>query len=204
MKKLIMFLLFVSFAALLQGQFEKTNPISMIGISSNIGINRVVRFEPVFGDESTYDGKTAVSYGINYFRSLSPKIRVQVGAYYSTFKVRFGFPITLFPEGLTLMETLHTVTVPILVNAYSKKNFFVSFGPIVDFNLPRERSRFTDTQDGVGFSLAAGKEFTINKFTIDLSPSLEIHSLFPFSSVLGQQRFFVYAVKLGFNLNLDK
>ena len=102
------------------------------------------------------------------------------------------------------METLHTVTVPILVNAYSKMNFFVSLGPIIDFNLPRERSKFTDTQDGVGFSLAAGKEFRINKFTIDLSPSLEIHSLFPFSSVSGQQRFFVYAAKLGFNLNLDK
>ena len=194
----------MSFPHVLEGQAEKTNPKSMLGISSNIGFNRVARFQTVFGDMSTYDGKAALSFGINYFRSLSPKIKIQFGLYYSNFKVKFGFPTMLFPEGLSLMETLQTITVPILFDAYSKKNFFASFGPLIDFNLPRGRSKFTDTQDGLGFSLAAGKEFRIKKLTLDLSPNIEIHSLFPFSSVPGQQRLFVYALKLGFNLDLDK
>ncbi len=204
MKKLLIFILLVFFSTLSHAQNtnERTNSNCMIGIASNIGINRVIRFQNDFRDEATYHGKTAFSYGINYFRSISPNIRLNLGVYYSSYRISFGYPISLFPEGPSFLETLNIISVPILFNAYSNKNYFLSFGPLIDFTLPR-KSRWTDAQNGIGFSLGVGKEFLIKNFSLDISPNVEIHSILPFSLVHYQQRLLVFGLKLGLNFNLE-
>ena len=102
------------------------------------------------------------------------------------------------------IEEFKNITIPILFNCHSSRNYFLSLGPLFDFDLPRNSTfELTDSQSGLGFCLAGGKEFMIHKFSIDIAPNLEIHSLVPFKTIEYQQRLLVLGLKIGFNFNLD-
>jgi len=72
----------------------------------------------------------------------------------------------------------------------------------VDFDLTRKS--WIDSQNGLGLTLGAGKEFMVRDYIIDLVPNIQIHSVIPFNSVKEQQRLMVVGLKIGFGFCSNK
>jgi hypothetical protein len=103
-----------------------------------------------------------------------------------------------------ITETLKTISIPVLLKKYYPGNYFIRFGSMIEFGLPRKGEfMITDAQTGFGLSVGVGKEILIKKFSFDISPNLDLHSVIPFSSHLFQQKLIVFGLKIGLNYNLD-
>ena len=131
---------------------------------------------------------------ITYHRYLSEKFKLLTGFGYSEYSISSQ----LSPFETYWKEKLKTITVPILLRKVFKRDLFLDFGPIIEFDLKESYHPFTDVQDGFGLELAGGKEFRINKFTIEIYPNLEYHSILPLKLDLSKQKL----LTAGIHLNL--
>ena len=208
MKQLILLVICISTFQMIQSQdkVDKTNlgSNSLIGIYSNIGVNQPFRFNKSSGDD-WFRGKESFSFGFDYLKTLSQKLKINIEVNYSKYKVRIEAPENpQIPSIAPFTESFAMITVPIQIRLYSLKNYFLSFGSLIDFDLPREGDwLFTDTQSGFGLTLGAGKELIRNNFSIDIIPNLGIHSLIPFKSEESQQRLFEAGLKIGINYKIN-
>jgi hypothetical protein len=208
MKKTILFIFLVSISALIYSQDHGSNeemmPKNTIGIYSNIGICQPLRFTTMH-DNVTPHGKETYSFGLKYLRSLSNKFGLEMSLCYSKYNIRNHLIIdTPLPINESLAESFRTITIPILLRRYYPKNYFISFGTLIDFGLSRKGNYLiTDTQTGFGLIACGGKEFRINKYSLDIGPNTEIHSLIPFSSKKNQQRLFVIGLKASLNFKIN-
>ena len=181
----------------------KTRSKNLIGIYTNIGINRPIMFIST-DDEMIYLGRGTYSVGVKYSRSLSKNLMIEFGANYSKYKVRMeapeDFPI---PNVEPFSETFSTISIPVQLSLYTLKNYFISFGTLIDFDLPRGFEWIMDTQSGLGLTFGVGKEFIYNTLTLDIIPNLEIHSLIPFKIEDNKQRLLVFGLKVGLNFKIN-
>ena len=169
----------------------------MIGAYSTLGLNQAIRFTSVPSDyfDGDYHGRISYSLGIKLSRLISQNSKIELAACYSINRIAYEFPKIVNPDGEVYLETIEIFNVPIIYKRYLNNNYFVSFGTIIDIGLPRN-SLWTDTQTGFGLIAGAGKEFSMRDFTLDISPSMELHSVLPFSSVEYQQRLLVIGFKV--------
>jgi hypothetical protein len=173
-----------------------------IGVYTNIGVNKLIRFTSkyVTGQIGPFHSMASYCAGLNISRSLSRNIRIEIAACYSLHKVGFELSPPIYTDSKIYTETFETVNIPIIFYRYLKNNYFLRLGTITDFSLTRN-SEWIDTQSGFGMSIGAGKEICINNFSINLTPNLEIHSLLPFNSFKDKQRLFVLGLGIGFRYN---
>ena len=204
MKKTLLIIFSISVFQLIYCQidddFSITNPKNYFGFYSNIGISRPIQFTPS-DDVLIYHGRESYSVGVKYLRLFSHTLKLEFGASLSKYKVRMetkdDYPI---PNIEPFSETLSTISIPILLRLSNFKNYFLSFGPLIEFDLPRGSEWILDTQSGIGSTLSLGKEFSLKNITLEISPNLEIHSLIPFKVEDNKQRMLVFGIKSGINL----
>ena len=202
MKKFVMFIFIFSVCSISFSQDQKTNyPYqrdSRLGFYFNFGRCLPVHFEK---SDVSYNGEATFSYEINYLKSFSKHLNFEIGLSYTSYKVRVE-PIDLpgMPDPYT--ESFSTLSIPILYDLFSNKLFHIGFGTVIDWTLPHDSYLFVDSQSGLGFLLNFGKEFPIDRFTIDVSPNLGFHSLIPFKSENTSHVMIQYGIKIGINFNL--
>jgi hypothetical protein len=208
MKKMILLIIFIAFSQMIQSQ-DKVDVANMgsknlIGLYSNIGVNQPFRFKNL-SENDWFHGKEFFSLGLHYHKTLSQRLKLDVGINYSKYKVKIEAPDDWTGPSITpFSESFAMITVPIQIRLYSLKNYFLSFGSLIDFDLARKSDwPFTDTQSGLGLSLGVGKELIINKFSFDIIPNIAIHSLIPFKSENYQQRLFEIGLKIGINYKIN-
>lgn len=205
MKRLNLSILFVFiFTFSFCQEWSPTNsnaPKNVIGFFSNIGICQPIGAKGTT-NTLTFHGKEAYSIGLKYQRSISEKFSLETGISYSKYSTLIHFVDDGFSGDI--YDNLSTISIPVLLRRYSPKDFFFRFGSMIEFGLSRKGEYgITDAQTGFGISIGAGKEFVLNKFSLDIAPNLDIHSIIPFSSHLFQQKLFVLGLKIGISYSLN-
>jgi len=205
MKRLTVFVFFVLFFTTIFSQEQSSKddirPNNVFGFFSNFGICQPVGSH-VATDIVTPHGKEAYSLGFRYQRPISKKFSIETGICYS----KYAIINHLVDHNINdyLHEILKTISVPVLLRQYYPNNYFLRFGSMIEFGLSRKGEYgITDAQTGFGISIGAGKEFFLNKFSLDIAPNLDIHSIIPFSSHLFQQKLIVLGLKIGLCYNLN-
>lgn len=197
MKKASLILFLASISTILFPQeFSKK---VVIGVYTNIGVNQPIRFKQA-DDVFKFRGRGSYTMGVTFSRSVTEKIKINLGACYTVHKVAFDWTAEINTDNRMATETFDVFNIPIMFNRYFKKQYYCSFGTVIDFQFPR-RPSFVDTQTGFGLSFGAGKEFSISNFILDITPNIEIHSVIPFSSVENQQRLVVFGLRIGLKNN---
>lgn len=198
MKNPILLIFFVLLSSTVLSQDKDFEKNIMIGVYTNVGINQPIRLtrKYVTEDVGPFHGNYSWSAGLKFSGKLSQNMRIEFAAGYSMHKAGFELSPPIYPESKIYPETIKTYNLPVTLYRYLNKNFFMSIGTIIDFEIPRE-SFWIDSQNGIGFSVGAGKEFQLRNFVIDLAPNLELHSVIPFDGIKYQQRLLVFGLKLG-------
>lgn len=205
MKKLFLLICFISVFEALCAQDkvanEKFKPGNAIGIWSSAGICELSRHKDR-PDIAAAHGKAAFSYGLSYTRTMSQKLKLETGVFYTKYTLvdhiieepYFNFYAT---------EYFQIISIPILVKYYFPHDYFISGGTIIDLGFERNMWNISDSQNGFALSIGAGKEIAMGKFSLVISTNFDLHAAMPFSGDLSQQKFFVPGIKLGLNYNLN-
>jgi hypothetical protein len=208
MKKVTLLLICISILQMTRSQDKVSkadlDSESLVGIYATLGLNQPFYFnKPPEGN--WFQCKESFSFGVNYLKTLIQNLKIDAGIYYYKYNIRIEAPDDPdIPEIAPYTESLAMVTIPIQIRFYFPKNYFFSFGSLIDFNLPRDRDwPDINPQSGFGLTLGAGKEIIINNFTLDIIPNLGIHSLIPFRSKENQQRLFEAGLKIGINYKIN-
>lgn len=198
MKRIGLFIMFLSVFWLCNSQNHESDRQIIIGVFSEIGKNQPVRLtrKYVTEDVGPFHGKESWALGLKLSGKISQKLRLEIGAGYSQHDGGFELSPPINPVSKIYPETIRTYFIPINIYWYFVKDLYLDFGTMADFESPGE-SYWIDSQNGIGFSFGAGKEFRVNRLVINISPDLELHSVIPFHSVQNQQRLFVFGIKLG-------
>ncbi len=198
MKNGILLVLFVLLYTTIYAQEKVYTRNIITGAYINTGINQPIRLtrKYVTEDVGPFHGGFSWSAGLKFSGMVSQKMRLEFAACYSVHEVGFELSPPLYPESEIYPETIKTYNLPVTLYCYLTNNFFIGAGAIIDLELNRN-SYWIDSQNGIGFSVGAGKEFHIKSFVIDLAPNLELHTLIPFNGVEYQQRLLVFGLKLG-------
>jgi len=198
MKNRILLVLFVLLYATTYAQDKDFIRNIITGAYINTGINQPIRLtrKYVTEDVGPFHGGLSWSAGLKFSGMVSHKMRLEFGAGYSEHKVGFELSPPIYSESKTYPETIKAYNIPVTLYCLLNNSFFISGGVIIDLEQDR-KSYWIDSQNGIGFSIGAGKEFHIESFIIDLAPNLELHTLIPFNGVEYQQRLIVFGLKLG-------
>jgi len=168
------------------------------GAYINTGINQPIRLtrKYITEDVGPFHGGFSWSAGLKFSGMVSTKMRLEFGAGYSVHKVGFELSPPIYSESKTYPETIKAYNIPVTLYSLLNNSFFISAGVIIDLEQDR-KSYWIDSQNGIGFSVGAGKEFHIESFVIDLATNMELHTMIPFNGVEYQQRLLVFGLKLG-------
>jgi len=202
MKKVILFLLFVLPCETVFTQDKDFDKNFKIGVYADGGWNMPVRLTTKYITEETspWYGYGSWSTGVRFSRMLSVNYSIEIAACYSGHKVGFELSPPIYDEKKIYTETFGIVSIPVTLKRYLQNNFFFSAGTIIDFALEDKPVRL-DTQSGFGLTIGAGRDFRTRRFTLDLAPELQLHSVVPFTEDNYQQRLFVAGFRIGFNYN---
>jgi len=204
MKRLILLVCFASLFVTIYSQDQISNTPKTkneIGIFSNVGICELSKPQDNISIATTH-GKAVFSYGLDYLRYISPKLRLETGIFYSKYTIvdhiidepDFNFYAT---------EYFKVISVPILLRYYFPKEYYISGGTILDLVFERPGGwKLSDTQNGFCLSIGFGKEISFNKFSLSIGPNFDLHAAIPFSGDLSQQKFFVPGFKIGLNYKI--
>jgi hypothetical protein len=204
MKRSILLVCFASLFVAIYAQDQATYDLKIrneIGISSNAGICELTRL-PDLVDVVQAHGKAVFSYGLIYDRTISQKLKLETGIFYSKYSIvnhilnqpDFNFYAT---EGFKI------ISIPILIKYYFPKDYFISGGAIVDLCFKRIMWLISDSQNGIALSIGAGKEISFDKLALSIGPNIDLHAAIPFSGDLSQQKFFVPGIKIGLNYKIN-
>jgi hypothetical protein len=205
MKRLIFFVCFASFFVTVYSQDKVSDaqpiPKNEIGIFSNVGICELSGPQ-AHTFISAAHGKAVFSYGLNYMRTISPKLKMETGIFYSKYTI-VDHIIDAPDFDFYATEYFKIISIPILLRYYFPKEFYISGGTILDLVFARPGGwNLSDSQNGFGLSIGAGKEISINKFSISIGTNFDLHAAIPFSGDLSQQKFFVPGLKIGLNYKI--
>jgi hypothetical protein len=205
MKNQILLVLFVLLYTTTYSQDKDFNKEITAGIYANTGMNKPIRLtrKYVTEDVGPFHGGLSWSAGLKFSGMVSPKMRLEFGAGYSVHKAGFELSPPIYPESKTYPVTIRAYNIPVTLYRLLKNSYFISGGVIIDLEQER-KSYWIDSQNGIGFSVGAGKEFHIESFVIDLTPNLELHTLIPFNGVEYQQRLLVFGLKLGIGYSFSE
>jgi len=205
MKRISILILFMPVYLTAYPQDQEFSRQITVGVFSGLGINQPVRLtrKYITEDVGPFDAGVSLATGLKLSMMIFQQFSVEIGAGYSIHKCKFELSPPIYPSSKIYSETLKTFFIPLTAYRYLKRDLFLSFGTLADFELPR-RSSWIDSQNGLGFSVGAGKKFVVRNFEIDISPDIEIHSAIPFHSVKYQQRLLVFNLKAGLGFNLIK
>ena len=205
MKRLILLVCFASFFVTIYSQDQVTNTQPKtkheIGIYSNVGICELNKPQD-HPSIATAHGKAVFSYGLDYIRTISQKLKLETGIFYSKYTIvdhiiqepDFNFYAT---------EYFKVISIPILLRYYFLKEYYISGGTILDLVFARPGGwNLSDTQNGFSLSIGAGKEISFSKFSLSIGTNFDLHAAIPFSGDLSQQKFFVPGIKIGLNYKL--
>lgn len=194
-------LLFTAINAQDKNAIEKFKPENSVGIWSSAGICELSRPKDR-ADIVAAHGTAAFSYGLSFTRSLSRKVKLETGLFYT--KYCLVDHIVEEPYfNFYAKEYFQILSIPILVKYFFPHDYFISGGAILDLGFERNMWNISDSQNGVAMSIGAGKEITTGKFSFIISTNLDLHAAIPFSGDLSQQKFFVPGIKFGLNYNLN-
>jgi hypothetical protein len=198
MKSPLLFIFLIFFYSTADAQEKNFDKNVTAGVYTNTGINRPIRLtrKYVTEDVGPFHGGFSWSAGLKFSGMVSQKMRIEFGAGYSVHNAGFELSPPIYPESKTYPETIKAYNIPVTLYRLLNNSFFFSAGVIIDLEQDR-KSYWIDSQNGIGFSVGAGKEFHTESFVIDLAPNLELHTLIPFNGVEYQQRLLVFGLKLG-------
>jgi len=207
MKKLLAFILLLLSNINLYSQDNlserKIFDNSYFGICTAFGRNQPIRFQTLNDDNAKYLGKESYSIGLKYLLTVSQKLKIEFGTLYSIYSINYEYPPPFIFIENSILESIKIISIPIIIKICSAKNYYVSSGTMFDFSLPRKKTYYTDRQTGFGLNLGAGKIFLINKFSIDIGPNIDLHSVVPIDPIKYQQRLIDVSIKVGLNYNLN-
>ena len=199
MKTLFTLAFLVLISGVAQAQDSIRNKHVVIGLYTNIGINQPIPFNRLDlynGVSEKSLGRGSYSAGIMLSRAIGKKYEISVAAVYSVHKVGTKYsPHPSYNKGI-YFENLEIFNVPITLKRYFRNNYFINLGTIIDFDAPRNYSSL-GSLTGFGLKLGYGKEIRIQNFIIDISPNLEIHSIYSFQPTELKDKLLVLGIRIG-------
>ena len=172
------------------------------GVNGFGGWNLPVRMTDRYITEETspWHGNQTWSAGIILSWMVGGQYRMEIAPRYTWHRTGFELSPQIYDEKTIYTETFELLSFPLSFKRYLDDFLFISAGTIVDFTF-RGKPEWVDPQSGFGLSLAAGKEFRVRDFVVEVSPGAELHSVVPFTHEDNQQRLFLGALRIGISYN---
>ncbi|WP_111672048.1 outer membrane beta-barrel protein [Algoriphagus litoralis] len=180
MKKYILVLTFSFFAITAVGQSK----YSVRGFGGFSG-SRVATTKDYIGLGSV-DMREFFEFGIIFSRKIGDRFSINSGISYLSSKVDF-IPGSSCPNCSQILiahnSDFRMISVPIFAEYDLGKVFFVSAGPLVDFQLS-EGNNF-DELSGLGYFVGMGARMNLGSFDFSLLPNYKRHGVVPFEKSEG-------------------
>ncbi len=132
------------------------------------------------------------SLGIMYHRQINEKWWVGIGMIQSEGDVLItSAPV---PEVVEFEESIHVFSIPITANYFFNKRFFANAGLLFDY----QKEDFSyDSQQGVGFILGTGVQFSLKRIKIIINPNFKMHAAIPLQEENYHQRLTEISLRFG-------
>jgi hypothetical protein len=127
--------------------------------------------------------KAGFSTSADYRHITDKRVTFGFGFYYQYSQVEF-VPNLNSGDMLLTTEKVNLASV-IFRSIYDlKKDFYLSFDPVVDLHIGYDSEQIIDNQTGLGLSLAFGKSIKIkDTIFLNIEPRLWIHNIVPFHDI---------------------
>lgn len=150
-----------------------------------------------------YLENSSQNFAIMYEKALDFSFAFETGINYGVHKGYFSPAITNGTKPPLIKQKLEMISIPALAKYYWGNYFFVNGGLILDLELSSKNN--IDNQTGIGAMAGLGAKYDFNKkYSLQLNPAVNVHSLIPFSSSKYHQRLLEPSIKLGFYYSLFK
>ncbi len=201
-KKGLLILLCVLASGSVYPQDKDSGSGFLAGVNGFGGWNLPVRMTDRYITEETspWHGNQTWSAGITLSWMVGGQYRMEIAPRYSWHRTGFELSPPIYDEKTIYSETFELLSLPLSFKRYLDDFLFISAGTIVDFTFGG-KPEWVDPQSGFGLSLAAGKEFRVRDFVVEVSPVAELHSVVPFTHEDNQQRLFLGALRIGISYN---
>ncbi|MBN2347993.1 MAG: hypothetical protein JXJ22_04100 [Bacteroidales bacterium] len=161
-------------------------------------INTATYYQIVDGGSSV-TAKPGISTSLEYEWISDKKISIGVGIGYHLGILKFNPEFT----DPNIVEPSHTETIQIIsMNLKSALNLtkgnYLSFDPIIDFQLGRDSQSWIDDQTGIGISFAYGQKLNLSEtLYFKLEPRLWVFNLISFEKNDYPLRLTALGIKIG-------
>ncbi|NQU84342.1 MAG: hypothetical protein HQ541_01145 [Mariniphaga sp.] len=160
-------------------------------------LNSGFHFRFVYGGPN-YATKTGFSTTLDYTFANQNRIKFGMGFTYQLSRVEVQPPTYLigrFPHN----ETINLISASFKSTLPLKNNKYLSFDPLLTFQLKSKTQQSVDDQTGLGLSFAFGKKFFMNKKVfLAIEPRIWVHHIIPFID----QNLPLRLTSLGLNMKL--
>ncbi len=151
-----------------------------VSVQTGIYNNQIVRFSTVEGAGS-YDHKNSFMVGISYEYRLNSKVSIKPQFNWQSSKLTFN---NVVGGDVFIRQNIEisSINIPILISYNFNKFFFIDAGPVIHFETENAPQNYLDHQNGIGFALGAGIQYTFSGFSLSAKPNLQMLSLLPFGA----------------------
>ena len=139
-----------------------------------------------------YDVNGFKELGLKYSKRLFKNFYLETGFNYSFSTVKIYTVEPVFRVGW--YHDLEILSIPINVNYKFFKYFFVSGGPILDYQ--KVGINF-DSQTGVGYGFGIGVEYYLKNFVVYIFPNFKKHAVIPSDEQKHHQKLQEYGIQFG-------
>jgi hypothetical protein len=187
MKKSILTSIVFILTTLLYGQHDSIDYVGQdslkckpeIKISVAPTIDNALHFQSVEGGPGR-NFKPGFSTSIEYLFRCDKKINLGFGLCYQFAQVEYT-PNMNSGNFTGQTDKLSLISLNFTTVYNLKRDFYLSFNPLVNIQLNYKSDFITDKQTGLGLSFSLGKQIQLNdKIRLNIEPKIWIHNIIPF------------------------
>ena len=147
----------------------------------------------------SHQGKGASGFGITYSRNLNKSFALETGLEYSSNRIE---TTSTFHPGFERQVTnskIQMLSVPVYGNLTFLKYLFVNGGLLfsMETKISGQEFRGIDSQSGLGYGLALGGKYSVNKMTVLVNPFFQKHAVLAYKRNNSQERLGELGLKFG-------
>ncbi len=146
-----------------------------LSVQTGIYNNQVSIFTSLEGAAS-YEHQNSFSLGIGYQYNFNNRLSLKSSINWQSSQLTSN---NISSTGSQIQQdiALATLNIPILVSYNFNRFFFIDAGPVIHFETENEPENYIDSQNGIGFSLGAGIQYSFSGFSLFAKPNLQILSV---------------------------
>lgn len=167
-----------------------------IKISVAPTVNAAPNYQGVDGGPGQ-KAKAGFSTTFEYSFRNDKKINLGFGLCYQFSQVEFTSNMNT-GDFLGQTDKVNLLSFNLLSKYNLKKNFFLSFNPLINLDINYDTESILDNQSGLGLSLSFGKRIKLNdNILLNIEPRLWIHNIIPFNKETYTDRLTIAGLNFG-------